>query len=120
MTISLKIYSYNRCATCRKAIAWLIENNIKYQLIDIISSPPSKKEINNAVKQLGATKYLLNTSGKSYRSIGANTIKSMSQDKVIELISSDAKLVKRPFVIKNNGDIIVGFNELKWNESILS
>ena len=26
----LKIYSYNKCSTCRKAIAWLIKNNIRF------------------------------------------------------------------------------------------
>ncbi len=120
MPISLKIYSYNKCGTCRKAIAWLNKNNIEYELIDIIVNPPTKKEITFAIKQLGSTKYLLNTSGKSYRSIGANVIKSMSQVELINLLNADSKLIKRPFAIKNSGDTLVGFDENKWNDSLLS
>ena len=30
MLNTLRIYSYNKCTTCRKAIAWLIQNNIEY------------------------------------------------------------------------------------------
>ena len=89
-------------------------------MIDIINSPPPKNELTLALKQLGAIKYLLNTSGKSYRTIGANKIKSMSEDQIIQLINSDSKLIKRPFVINNNGDILVGFNETKWNNCIIS
>jgi len=120
MSNTLRIYSYNKCSTCRKAISWLIDNNIEYQLIDIINSTPTKDEIVSATKQLGAIKYLLNTSGKSYRAIGAKKIKSMSEFQIIELLSSDSKLIKRPFVIMNTGDILVGFDELKWNNSILN
>ena len=120
MVNTLRIYSYNKCATCRKAISWLIKNNIDYQLIDIINSPPTKDQITLAVKQLGAIKHVLNTSGKSYRAIGATKIKSMSEFQIIELLDSDSKLIKRPFVINNKGDIFVGFNESKWNTGILN
>ena len=120
MSDVLKIYTYNKCSTCRKAIAWLEEKNIEYQLIDIINTPPTKNQFYLAMKQLGAIKYLLNTSGKSYRSIGANKIKSMSEDQIIKLLISDSKLIKRPFVINNNGDILVGFNEIKWSNCLIS
>ena len=120
MVNTLRIYSYNKCATCRKAVSWLIQNNIEYQLIDIINNPPIKDEIALAVKQLGEIKYLLNTSGKSYRTIGAKKVKSMNESQIIELLNSDSMLIKRPFVINNNGDILVGFNELKWKASILN
>ena len=65
------------------------------------------------VKKLGAIKYLLNTSGKSYREIGSAKIKSMTDSQVIKLIEIDSKLIKRPFVY-SNGLIIVGFNDKNW------
>ena len=94
----------------------LNKNNIDYQLIDIIETPPLKKDIIEAIRQLGDRKYLLNTSGKSYRSIGASSIKSFSDKEVIELLDSDSKLLKRPFLINKEGKVLIGFNELKWEE----
>ena len=47
----IKIFSYSRCGTCSKALNWLNDNNIDYQLIDIINSPPSKQFFEEAVKQ---------------------------------------------------------------------
>ena len=31
----VRVYSYSRCATCRKALSWLDSNKIEYELIDI-------------------------------------------------------------------------------------
>ncbi|KGG17079.1 Arsenate reductase related protein [Prochlorococcus sp. MIT 0603] len=94
--------------------------NINYKLIDIIETPPSKDTLVKALNQLGDRKYLFNTSGKSYRAIGAASIRRMSDDDVIKLLASDGKLIKRPFVINNDGRIITGFNQLSWEELFLS
>ncbi len=116
MTQILKIYSYSKCGTCRKALKWLEEQKIEYQLIDIIESPPSKEIILKAVEKLGGVKPLLNTSGKSYRAIGASSIKKLSQNNIIQLLISDPKLLKRPFLINNEGNILVGFKQKDWEE----
>ncbi len=116
----MKIYSYSRCSTCRKALAWLKNKNINYSLIDIIEYPPLKNKLLEAIKQLGDRKYILNTNGKSYRSIGAANIKAMSDNEVVTLLAKDGKLIKRPFVINNDGRIIVGFNETYWEEFFIS
>ncbi len=115
-----KIFSYSKCATCRKALNWLKEQNIEFQVIDILDNPPSKDIILEAVKQLGGVKLLLNTSGKSYREIGASKIKDLSQFEVIELLLSDPKLLKRPFFISNQNDIFVGFNQSNWEKALLN
>ena len=120
MESSVKIFSYSRCGTCKKAIDWLNENKIDYQLIDIIDSPPPKQVFVDAVKQLGDRKYLLNTSGKSYRNIGASVIKNMNDSDVVNLLLSDSKLIKRPLLLHCNGDILVGFKKSAWEKFFLS
>ena len=120
MSPLLKIFSYSRCGTCRKALNWLHEKDIEYQLIDIINKPPSKKDLVTAVKQLGDIKYILNTSGKSYRAIGAASIKQMTNNEIIKLTISDSKLIKRPFAIHPEGKVLVGFNQLSWEQFFLS
>ena len=41
----LKIYSYKNCGTCKKAIKFLDENEVSYELVDITLTPPSKSEL---------------------------------------------------------------------------
>ncbi|WP_269622535.1 Spx/MgsR family RNA polymerase-binding regulatory protein [Prochlorococcus marinus] len=118
--VLIKVYSYSLCGSCKKALSWLSQNGIAYEIIDIIKCPPPSSLIKEGVKQLGDRKYLLNTSGKSYRNIGAQLIKRMKDSEVIELLSKDSKLIKRPFVVNTNGEIIVGFNESKWESFFLN
>ena len=117
MSKLLKIYSYSKCGTCRKALQWLQDKKIKYELIDIIGSPPSKEIILQAIEQLGGVKFVLNTSGKSYREIGASSIKAMLQEEVVKLLVADSKLLKRPFLLQSKGTILVGFNQVNWEKA---
>ena len=107
-------YSYPKCSTCRKASKWLEQNNINYQLIDIVKEPPSKKFLELAFIQFSLDiKKIFNTRGKSYKSIGIDIL-DLTQKKIIELLSNDGKLIKRPFLIINESKLILGFNESEY------
>ena len=119
MSSNLRIYSYSTCTTCKKALKWLSENQIEYQLIDIVQDPPPKEIFVEAIKQLGSRKKLFNTSGLSYRSLGSSVVKSMNDEEVINALVSDAKLIKRPFVSLPNDSYLIGFKEDKWAEELI-
>ena len=58
MTSDLKVFSYSKCGTCRKALKWLKDKNLEFELFDIIENPPSKKYIIEAIDQLGDIKFI--------------------------------------------------------------
>ena len=119
MTSTLRIYSYSACTTCKKALKWLDENQIDYQLIDIAQCPPDKDILSVAIKQLGNRKKVFNTSGLSYRNLGSKVVQSMSDDEAIQALASDGKLIKRPFLITDQGQILVGFKPDAWSDILL-
>ena len=119
MTTSLTIYSYSRCSTCRRAVSWLRNNNILFEEINIIDKPPQKELLKKAFDQIGNRKKLFNTSGQSYRSLGASTVTSMSDDEALEALASDGKLIKRPFLITQECQFILGFNQEEWAKVLL-
>ena len=41
----------------------------------------------------------------------------MSQEEVVELLIADSKLLKRPFVIQSNNNVLVGFNQMNWEKA---
>ena len=41
----LKVYCYSRCSTCKKALKWLDDKGIKYELIDIKDTHQSEEEL---------------------------------------------------------------------------
>ena len=109
-------YTYLKCSTCRKAEKWLEKENLEYQLIDIVKEPPLFKYLTLALEQYSMDKKkIFNTRGKAFRSITIN-IDSLSKEEIIELLLSDGKLIKRPFLIYEEKKVILGFNEIEYNK----
>ncbi|EDY39620.1 arsenate reductase [Cyanobium sp. PCC 7001] len=109
----LTVYSYAKCSTCRKALAWLAERGLDPTVIDITHHPPSRAELEQALGQLGRQR-LFNTSGQSYRSLGAAAEKAMDDQQALEALAADGKLIKRPFLIRGDGRTLTGFRPEEW------
>ncbi len=116
----LRIFVYARCATCRKAIAWLDRNGIPFHSLDITATPPSTEELRSALQQLGSRSRLFNTSGQSYRALGSATVKAMEDDTALAALAADGKLIKRPFLITAQGRILTGFHPPEWEDLLIS
>ena len=73
----------------------------------------------SASELYGHRKYLLNTSGAIYRSIGSEVIKKMSDKDLFEKLFIEPRLIKRPFLFKSNKCFLVGFKKEMWAEKLL-
>jgi arsenate reductase len=112
-------YSYLKCSTCRKAANWLDNKNFEYQLIDIVKEPPLLGYLNLALEQYSADKKkVFNTRGKSFKSINVD-INSLSREEIIQLLLSDGKLIKRPFLVYEEKKVILGFNEIEYAKQFI-
>ena len=111
----MKLYSYSKCGTCRKAIKYLEAKKIKFEVIDITEKPPSKKVLKSVVKEKGLSK-VLNTSGVQYRELKIKyKLKPMTEAEAIDLLASNGKLIKRPIAVDKN-KITVGFNAEEYKQ----
>ena len=63
--------------------------------------------------QLGRQR-LFNTSGQSYRALGAAAVQAMDDQAALAALAADGKLIKRPFLVANDGRILTGFKEPEW------
>ena len=112
-------YSYLKCSTCRKAANWLDNKNFEYQLIDIVKEPPLFGYLNIALEQYSEDKKkVFNTRGKSFKSINVDT-NALSREEIIQLLLSDGKLIKRPFLIYEGKKVISGFNEIEYAKQFI-
>jgi arsenate reductase len=112
--MSVKVYEYSACSTCRKALKFLDAKGVAYTPVPIVEIPPSKAELKTMLGFAGELKRLFNTSGVLYREMHiADKLKTLSEDEALALLSKHGKLVKRPFVLlKDRG--LLGFNEDEW------
>ena len=115
----IRLICYPKCTTCQKAKKWLEDNNIEYELRDIKLDNPTYTELAAWYKQSGLPlKRFFNTSGLLYKSLDLkNRLAGMTDDEMLNLLSSDGMLVKRPLLIGDDF-VLVGFKESEWGISL--
>ena len=112
-------YSYLKCSTCRKAAKWLDKKDLEYKLIDIVKEPPLLEYLNLALEQYsGDKKRIFNTRGKAFKTLNLD-IYGLSKEEIIQLLLSDGKLIKRPFLIYEGKKVMLGFNEIEYAKQII-
>ena len=112
-------YSYLKCSTCRKSAKWLESKDFEFQLIDIVKEPPLVNYLNLVLEQYSDDKKrIFNTRGKAFKTHNLD-IDSLSKEEIIQLLHSDGKLIKRPFLIYEGKKVILGFNEIEYAKQII-
>ena len=97
----MKFICYPKCTTCQKAKKWLDDNKIEYELRDIKLENPSKAELSLWYEKSGLPlRKFFNTSGLLYKSLDLKSkLSLMTEDEMLNLLSKDGMLVKRPIVV---------------------
>lgn len=119
--MSVKVYEYANCSTCKKALKFLDTKKVDYTKIAIVEKPPTEAELKKMLQYLKSEgksiKNLFNTSGQVYREMNmSEKLKTdVSEAELIKLLSKNGKLIKRPFIISDAAGT-VGFNEDEWKK----
>ena len=110
---------YPKCTTCQKAQRWLDEHKIPYSLRNIKEGKPTAEELAAWYKASGLPlQKFFNTSGLLYRSLELkNRLPAMSEEAMLELLSTDGMLVKRPLLVGED-TVLVGFREADWAQRL--
>ena len=111
----LRMYTYQKCDTCRKALRFLEARGIAAEVVPIRKQPPSKTELKQMLELVGGDiRKLFNTSGQDYKALKLkDKLAALTAAQAFELLVGNGNLVKRPFVITRNGGT-VGFKEEVW------
>ena len=111
----LKFICYPKCSTCQRAKKWLDDNKIEYELRDIKLDNPTLDELTEWYNKSGLPlKKFFNTSGLLYKLLDLkNKLPTMTEQEMLNLLSTDGMLVKRPLVIESDF-VLVGFKEADW------
>ena len=117
----IKFICYPKCTTCQKAQKWLDDNGVEYELRDIKLQNPTFDELAIWHSKSGLPlKKFFNTSGLLYKSLELKSkIPTMSDEKMLNLLSTDGMLVKRPLLIGENF-VFVGFKEDEWSNKLIN
>jgi arsenate reductase len=112
---------YSKCTTCKKAKAWLEENNIEFVERPIKEENPTEKELKDWIeKSKLPIKKFFNTSGLLYKKHNLKeNLPIMTDEEKIKLLATDGMLVKRPILVGED-TVLVGFKEEEWEKNLKS
>lgn len=113
--MSLRVYAYENCDTCRKALKFLVAKKVEAEVIPIRAQPPTVAELRAMLGHVGGDlRKLFNTAGQDYRALDMKTrLPKLSVDEGLELLASNGNLVKRPFALTAKAGA-VGYKEEEW------
>ena len=111
--------NYPKCSTCNRAEKFLKENNVEFVNRNIVEENPTAEELSLWMDKSGLEpRKFFNTSGVLYREMNLkDKIKTMSKEEMIEILSTNGMLVKRPLLVTED-IVLVGFKEENYKEII--
>lgn len=111
--------NYPKCSTCKRAEKFLKENNVEFVNRNIVEENPTAEELSLWMDKSGLEpRKFFNTSGVLYREMNLkDRIKTMSKEEMIEILSTNGMLVKRPLLVTED-IVLVGFKEENYKEII--
>lgn len=118
--MKIRLICYPKCGTCRTAEKHLKTKNYSFEYQDIKENPPTYEELKQYYQdsQLPIKRFF-NTSGNSYRALDlAQTFDRYSEKELLELLSQDGMLIKRPLLIIDNKFVTMGYNSELWDQLI--
>lgn len=117
--MALRVYAYEKCDTCRKALKFLKDRAVPHEVIPIRQQPPTVTELKAMLEYVeGDLRRLFNTSGQDYKVMNMKQrMPGLSEEDAFELLSQNGNLVKRPFAIAPSAGT-VGFDQAVWEKFI--
>lgn len=110
--MSLTLYWYPNCSTCRKAKKWLEEHDLTYKLVHLVDETPNEAELLTLIQnsELPPRRFF-NTSGKVYREQNMkDKLKDATIEEMVTYLASNGMLIKRP-IVTDGEKVTVGFKE---------
>ena len=97
---NVTIWHNPRCSKSRNAETLLEEKGIEADVVKYLDTPPTKEELVAVLKMLGlSARELMRTKEDIYKEL--NLKEETDEDKLIEAMVENPKLIERPIVIKD-------------------
>lgn len=104
------LFTSPSCTSCRKAKAWLQENEIPYTERNIFSEPLTLEEVKAILRMTeDGTDEIISTRSKTFQKLNVD-IESLPMKELYTLIMENPGLLRRP-IIMDEKRLQVGYNE---------
>ncbi len=104
------IYTSNSCASCRKAVKWLKENNIQFREINFFNTPIKRDDILAMLENTeNGFEDIISTRSKVFLESNLD-LEEMKFNELVDFIIANPSILKRPIIIEDK-KLQVGYND---------
>lgn len=101
----ITIWHNPRCSKSRQALALLDENGCEKEIVKYLEQTPNKSEIKKVLAMLGiSARELMRTKEDIYKELDLKN--ENNEERLIEAMANNPKLIERPVIIKGDKAII--------------
>jgi arsenate reductase len=112
------IYGIANCDTMKKARKWLSDNGLEVEFHDYKKLGVDEKHLDQWLGQVG-WEVLLNRRGMMWRKLDDKTRDNIDAASARKLMLEIPSIIKRPVLVQDGGEIIVGFNADDYQQQLL-
>lgn len=108
---SVEVWGIPTCGTTRKAVKFLESRGVAFEYKNLRETAVPKSLIRDMLQVVDNVRKAFNTSGGSYKDGGwKDKVDGMRKDEIIEALSADPMLIKRP-VVRTPKGMVIGYDE---------
>ncbi len=101
--MSITIYHNPACGTSRNTLAMIRNAGIEPQVIEYLSAPPARAELQSMIRAAGLTvRQALREKGTPYVELGLDNL-DLTDDQLLDAMLAHPILINRPFVVTGLG-----------------
>jgi regulatory protein spx len=106
----IKLYVSPSCTSCRKAKAWLEEQDLEFEEKNIYHEPLTKDEIKEILMLTDeGTEEIISYRSQAYQNLDVD-IDTLSMSELLDLFIEEPSLIRRP-IIMDDRRLQIGYNE---------
>ena len=102
------IYHNPRCSKSRQTLQIIRDKGVEPVVVEYLNNPPTIDKLTKIIGLLGITPRELLRKGEAEYKENNLSDKSIVDDKIIEIMAKNPKLIERPIVVVDNKKAILG------------
>lgn len=115
----ITMFGIKNCDTIKKARKWLEAEGIDYQFHDYKKEGVSTEMLNSWVKDVG-WEALINKRGTTWRKLPEAVKESIDQASAIEIMLENTSIIKRPLLVDDANNKLLGFTADDYQDFVNS
>jgi Spx/MgsR family transcriptional regulator len=100
-----------KCSTCRKARNWLVRRKVEHEFSDYREHRVDAPTLKAWARAVGGWDSLVNRTGMTWRNLPPARKSPASDPEWLLLIKEYPAIVRRPVVVKGDGEVSLGFTD---------